>query len=383
MNFDLLTEFLESIPEKFGAPSGDLIVYKDHKPVYRHFFGYANREEGKKIVGNEFYRLYSCSKVSTCVAAMKLIDEGRLSLDDKLSDYLPEYETMYVNKRDADGNTVRVKAENPILIRHLFQMTAGFNYDCGSKEICEVREKTEGRCENLEVSKGIAKMTLQFEPGTRFSYSLCHDVLAFVVEKVSGMRFSEYMKKNIFLPLGMNETGYKVTKEILPRFARRYMRQSDTNTSVLIDPDTNWFELGTEYESGGAGVVSTVNDYIKLAEMLCRGGVTETGERIISREAIETMRTTVLSPEQLDDYNQFPHGYRYALGVRTHYDTDNKDSLSGKYEFGWDGAAAAYIEIDIENRVSIYFGCSTMNMPLWDVHSVIRNLVHKALGDDK
>lgn len=371
MDFTKLTNFLDTLYERFGIRGGDLIVNKNGETVYRHQFGFSDKDCTRPVQGNEIYRIYSCSKVMTCTAVMKLVTEGKLGLYDNLSDYIPEFREMYIKK---DGD--KVKANNPIRIIDLLQMAAGFTYDCDNPVIVDYRNKTDGRADTLGTVKEMSKMLLAFEPASAYCYSLCHDILGAVIEVVSKQKFSAFMKENFFIPLGMFETDYKYTFGSEDRHFLRESYDANTKTTTPVPSDTNWFELGTEYESGGAGVITTVNDYIKFSQMLCDGGVTKDGKRLIAFEGIDLMRKTV-NPSQDAFYMT---DYKYALGVRTHVTNANNFSKSGLYEFGWDGAFGAYTQIDIENGIAVYFGCGTSGINAL-VHPDMRNLIHEAIEE--
>ena len=159
--FERLREFLDSFLE-YGIPGFDLAVYKDGKSVLRYMNGYSDFENKIPMTGKERYNIYSCSKVITCTAALQLWEKGLFSLEDKLSDYMPEFKDMTV--RTDEGIK---KAENPILIKHLFEMTAGFSYDLYSPSLKDCREETNGRCSTRELMTYLAKEPLLFEPGDR------------------------------------------------------------------------------------------------------------------------------------------------------------------------------------------------------------------------
>ena len=369
MNFTKLAEFLDNLENRFGIPGGDLIINKDGKTVYRHCFGYCDKERTRKVQGNEIYRIYSCSKVILCAGIMKLITENKLGLYDNLSDYIPEFKEMKV--KDGDGLKTAV---NPIKIIDLLQMAAGFTYDCGHPAIVDYRNSTFGKADTLGTVKAMAKMPLEFESGEAFRYSLCHDILGAVIEVVTGKKLGQFMKESFFIPLGMNETDYKYTFGSEDRYFWRSNYNAETNTTSYIASDNNWFELGTEYESGGAGLITTVDDYIKFSQMLCDGGVTREGTRLVAFEGIELMRKTINEKQPAFTMTD----YKYALGVRTHVSNEHNFSKSGLYEFGWDGAFGAYTEIDIENGIAVYFGCGTSGINAL-VHPDMRNLIHEAL----
>lgn len=162
--FTKLTEKLDSFLE-MGIPFYNCIVMQNGECVYRHSNGYTDANKTKKVTGKEQYNIYSCSKLITCVSALQLWEKGLFSLDDKLSHYMPEFSQMTVCK----GKEI-VPAKNPILIKHLFTMTAGFSYWLESPQIIKCREETNGECQTRELVKYLAKEPLLFEPGKCWEY---------------------------------------------------------------------------------------------------------------------------------------------------------------------------------------------------------------------
>ena len=327
-----VTEFLDSYI-KDGMPFYDCAVMKDGVCVYRHSNGYTDTENKTAVTGKEKYNIYSCSKLITCTAALQLWERGCFALDDKLSDYMPEFEKMTVKCGDEI-----IPAKNPILIKHLFTMTAGFSYKLDSPEILLCKEETGGRCETRELMRYLAKEPLLFEPGERWEYSLCHDVLAAFVEVVSGVTFGEYVRENIFAPLGMKDSTFLIDDSRLDEIVDQY-RYKEGEGIVKCDK-TICYKLGREYESGGAGCISTVDDYMKLIEALRVGNV------ILKRETIDLLATVQTDGANMDAY--WVSGYGYGLGQRCPKD----DTVS---DFGWGGAAGAYYAIDRECGITVYF----------------------------
>ena len=197
-----LTEF-----ERRGIPGMDVCVLHGGKEFFRAVRGVSD-EAGTPMRGTERYNLYSCSKVVTCTAALMLVEEGKLSLEDEIALYLPAFGNMRVKK-----NGATVKAEKRITVRHLFTMTAGLNYETRSESIKRGMLETEGKCPTVEMMQYIAREPLEFEPGERWRYSLCHDVLAAVVEVVSGKRFGAFVRERIFTPLGMSNSTFLLPKK--------------------------------------------------------------------------------------------------------------------------------------------------------------------------
>jgi len=339
--FEKTRQFCDSFLN-LGMPGFDLAVYQSGKCVLRYQGGYSDRENEIAMNGRERYNIYSCSKVITCTAAMQLWEQGRFSLEDPLADYMPEFREMTVRC----GDEIR-KAEKPILIRHLFEMTAGFSYNCSSPQMQKAKEETEGRCPTREVMRYLAKEPLLFEPGDRWEYSLCHDVLAALVEVISGEKFETYVKKHIFDPLGMQDSTFMLPPEELDTLASQYKYANGQVNN--IGKQISSYKIGSEYASGGAGCISTVDDYIRFLEGLRT-------HAILKPETLRLMTTDRLSEQQKRTYwTKETHGY--GLGVRC-------PMGDARYiDFGWGGAACAYLAVDMENEISLYFGAHMLSSP--------------------
>lgn len=380
MNFSGLTNFLDGLVLETGIPGVDCAVCKNHELIYRHSAGYKDVKNKKPIEGNEIYNFYSPTKLLTVTSALQLVNKGLLSLDAPVYEYIPELRNMTYIK-EADGKTEIVKANNVMTIKHLFTMTAGFDYDIHKKEIVEVEEKTNGRAPTQEVIKALAKAPLLFEPGTHWNYSLCHDVLGAVIEIVSGRKLSEYMKENIFDPLGMSESGFKRDYSKADRFAQQYVFNDDTKKAdeMTIEND---HVFGSEYESGGAGLISTLDDYLKFAETLTGLGKSVSGDIILPEKYVNLMRTNQLTEEQLIDFNWSQlKGYGYGLGVRTLMDPKKGETLSTKGEFGWSGAAGVYVSMDPERKITVLYVQHMRNNLEPYVHPRLRNQVYASIND--
>lgn len=370
MDFTNLKNFLDRAVSEFHSPGVDCIVYKEHEEVFRYFTGKRDIENNIPMDGNELFFIFSMTKILTCTCALQLLEKGKYLLSDPVSMYLPEFEKMKITSDVLDneiarkieageviGGAVEVKndgyAKNQITIRDLFTMTAGLDYDLESESI--KKALSEGRTSTRELVRAISETVLGFEPGTRFRYSLCHDVLGALIEVWSGQKFGEYMKENIFDKLGMKDTSFGKPKDEkrLSRMPARYIYNEKRMPERLsLDCEYN---LSEEYESGGAGLVSSTEDYILFLDALANGGVGKTGERILSESSIELMRTNHLSGEALADFDDWQTGYGYGLGVRTHINPEKSGLLTPIGEFGWGGAAGAFALADPENKLSLAF----------------------------
>ena len=355
--FEKTKSFCDSFLD-FGLPGFDLAVYQDGKPILRHMGGYSDLENKIPVNGKERYNIYSCSKVITCAALMQLYEKGLFSLEDRLSDYMPEFAEMTVKTPDGIK-----KAEKPILIRHLFEMTAGFSYNGLSDNMMRARQETGGRCPTRETMKYLAKDPLLFEPGDRWEYSLAHDVLAALSEVLSGEKFEDYVKKNIFDPLGMKDSSFMIPDEEMSTVSQQYRFEDGVakNVGKRIS-----YKYGTEYASGGAGAISTVEDYMKFLEAL------RVGDTILKKETIDLMCTDRLNEEQKKTFwNASTHGY--GLGIRC------PNGHPKRTDFGWGGAASAWLAVDPVNRLSLYFGTHMLSSPVAGIRSSLYSFVRAEL----
>ena len=373
MNFTELTDYLSKIDTNL-IPDCEIAVYKDHECLYKNSFSRPDypKEEAKK----DLYYLFSASKVITCTAALRLVEENKIGIDDPVSKYLPEFAELYVLKGDK-----KVPAKNTLLIRHLFSMQGGFTYDLGYESIKRVKEESNNKASTREIVAAIAKMPLAFEPGEDYRYSLCHDILAAVVEVASGKKFSEYLNEIIFAPLGMKDFTFYPTDDVMSRFKQQYSVDPKTFTALPVEPNCP-YRLSENYESGGAGMIGSLNDYAKFTDALA-SGESKDGYRLLRPETVALMKSNQLGEVGLNNFrtNTNHKGYGYGMGVRTLMDQKIENTLSPIGEFGWDGAAGAYCLIDTDNKLSIFYaqhvnGCSYVYS---HVHKAIRNLVYKAL----
>ncbi len=358
--FENLKKFCDSFLE-LGIPGFDLAVYKNGECILRHKNGYSDIENKVKMNGKERYNIYSCSKVITCTAALQLWEKGLFSLEDKLSDYMPEFKDMTV-KTDSGIK----KAESPILIKHLFEMTAGFSYDCYSSQLKKAIDETEGKCPTREVMKYLANEPLLFEPGDRWEYSLCHDVLAAFVEVISGEKFETYVKKNIFDVVGMKDSTFMLPETEIETIVPQY--NFENGKAVDIGKPIFNFKIGSEYASGGAGGISTVDDYIRFLEGLRT-------YKLLKPETLKLMMTDRLSEQQKRTY-WVRDIYGYGLGVRC--SKGDKKNI----DFGWDGAACSYLAVDIENEISLFFGAHLLSSPVQGLRSMIYRFVRAEIIDN-
>jgi len=393
MDFSKLKAFMDHMAEE-RTPGNAVKVFLNGKSVFEYASGYANLEKQIPITGEELYYIYSCSKIATVTAGMQLLEQEKIHLTDPLYAYIPEFRDMYVKEQDG---TIR-KAKNTITIADLFTMTAGFGYNMKTNGFQKAKEVTNGKMDTLETIKCIASEPLHFEPGTEWKYSICHDVLAAVIGVVEGKKFREYVKGNIFEPLDMRESVFHPTKDVLDRMAEQYCYVQNGDSDIdIVDAQMNgtassgYFDnvgkgnrliLGEEYDSGGAGIITTPSDYMKLLNALANKGTGLTGVRILKPESVKLMYANRLNAEMLKEFaiGKFA-GCGYGLGVRTHMDPSKSGLSCNIGEFGWGGAAGSTVMIDDSIGLAVFYVQHTLNPREEYYQPILRNLVYTCLNE--
>ncbi len=346
-----LTAYLDNLGAR-NIPARDLMVTVDKEVVFRHFSGARDAAGTIPMDGNEAYWVYSMTKPLTMACALKLIEEGKLRLDDHVCEYIAAF-SKYPS----------------MTIEHLMSMRGGLDYDLNAPAIRACGQDADTKT----IVAAFAEKPLSFAPGTDFQYSLCHDVVAGVIEAVCGMSFGAYMKKTLFDPLGMEHSGFTPTPYHEANLCAHYQLNDTQDRLLSLDRLENPYRLTQKYESGGAGLLTTVEDYMRFASAMATGG-----GGILSPATIDLWRARVLTGKAKASFDLFErHGYNYALGVRVLVDPAYAKSPVG--EFGWDGAAGAYVMIDPKNHLAAVYCQHVRNMGYvyGEIHPTLRDMVYE------
>ena len=351
MNFTKVTNFLDSLND-VGIPGTDLAIYLKGEEVYRHHVGVANIDSQKPIDSTTLYPIWSMTKIVTCVAALQLFEKGMFLLNDNISDYLPEFKHMKVQHALKNGEIHTAPAANLIKIVDLFTMSSGISYE-HTKHLKALHEKTKGNYTLKELVEAISKDPLYFEPGAHWRYGFSHDILGRLIEVLSGKTLGEYFYENIFSPLGMNDTSFRLPKDKEERMVSCYTYDEHKKNHKLTESIPLRFDPDSKFESPGGGLISTVDDYAKFSNALClplSGTYDYSADKVklLSKATLELMRTNHLDDVQYNDYSKWTHtlGYSYGLGVRTMIDKPCGGSSSSIGEFGWSGMMGTYVLMD-------------------------------------
>ncbi|MBR5369157.1 MAG: serine hydrolase [Lachnospiraceae bacterium] len=373
MNTELFDKYLDSL-ESQGIPSIDVRIRKDHEEIYRYLKGDADPINGVKAGDDTKYLVFSMTKIQTMTALMQLVEAGKISLEDDVAKYLPAYGKLTM--KTPDGGTATC---GPMLIKHLVSMQSGLNYDLERPGIVRVLKEYGKNATTRQIVDSFAETPLEFAPGTHFFYSLSHDVIAAVIEVVSGMRYGEYLKKNIWEPLGMKDTSFaKPMNDNDPLLARQYIWDDPSQKIIPMDSSC-CYQLSDAYESGGAGLMSTSRDYSLLADALACGGTGSSGQRILSPESINVIRTDLLGPDSHKDIETTMgrQGYGYGVGMQILMDPAAIGSIAKPGVFGWDGAAGAATIMYPEEKLSLVFMIHVRNYgySYGTIHPKVRDLL--------
>jgi CubicO group peptidase (beta-lactamase class C family) len=349
---------LKSFADSGKVAGVSALIFEKNKEVYFNAFGYADREAKAPMDRNTIVRIYSMTKPVTGVALMTLYEKGAFQLDDPLSKYAPEFANMKVYKGvDASGNLILEPAKRSITIRDLTRHTAGFVTSTdlpGLKELVWKTDPMNPKNTLSEMAKKLASLPLLFHPGDQWAYGPSVDVQAYLVERLSGKPFDQYLKENIFDPLGMAHTRYVVTEGDRKRFAAMYHRSDDGKLTRLPDEEDTFNTKSWPLKPGGFGLTSTLDDYMKFIRMLVNKG-TLGKATILKPETIKLMATSHLSDSitqrmWLPSTGQVGFGIDFAVRLRPTASKEENHGVVG--EFFWDGAASTLFWVDPVNELT-------------------------------
>ena len=342
-----LEKCLKQAVENQEAAGLSVLVRKDGKDLCYASAGMADTASGKPVERDSIFRLYSQSKPITAAAAMILADRGMLDLQTEVDRYLPGFRNPRIVA--SDGQTVPTWRAPWVL--ELLGMTAGLSYpdaDPAGQYAARVFEEDQelirqgGGMDTVTFCNRLGEQPLAFAPGTGWRYSTCADVLGAVIEVVSGKRFGQFLQDEIFEPLGMKDTGFWVPEEKRNRLVTCYRR-----TEEGLEPFSGFhlavgqYDRPPAFESGGAGLVSTLDDYAAFGEMLMNGGIYR-GKRILSRAAVEYMTAPQLTENIQRQMWDSLGGYNYSCLMRVCDQPGACPLFAEKGEYGWDGWLGTY-----------------------------------------
>lgn len=329
-SLNVATKRLHKYVDEGKLPGTYVKIIKDGKVVYDDKYGFIDIDKEKPIEENSLYRIFSMTKPITAVAIMTLYDQGKLNLDDKVSKYIPEFLDTKVYK-ELNGKHSFEPQKTPLTIRHLLTHTSGIPYGWESSytdSIYNARQHMRKDWTLEEMTRDIATIPLKFQPGTKYNYGLGIDVAGYIVEVVSGKKLNHYFKSVIFDPLKMNDTRFYIPEEKKEQLSELYTMNENGKLVIVSDPNMEKNFGAAEPPKlllGGAGLISTLNDYETFCRMLLNKGELN-GKRILSEKATEIIITNQY-PKEMKSNSKMGHGLSGTVNLDTG-------------EYNWGGAAA-------------------------------------------
>lgn len=373
-----------------GEDAGiSVLIVKDGKELAYCEAGCADREAGIPVRRDTIFRLYSMTKPVTAAAAALLLERGELDLGQPVGDFIPSFKDQSVCGED--GALVPVR--RPSTVRDLLNMTAGLVYLGDETEAERQTSRVYAQiCAGLdtgkqittqEMAERIGRCPLRFQPGARWQYSAGADILGAVIERVSGRRFETFLREELFEPLEMEDTGFSVAPEKAGRVAEVYQRNAQGGLSVYSGCHLGVMHDVTKknaFESGGAGLVSTIDDYAKFAQMLLDGGSYK-GRRLLNRRTVDFLTGGSLEAGQERGLKTWSSlvGYTYGNLMRVLKEPGQAVSLGSRGEYGWDGWLGCYFANCPAERLTILAMMQRTDSGIQPVVQKIRNIVFSSI----
>ncbi|MBE7941124.1 MULTISPECIES: serine hydrolase domain-containing protein [Ramlibacter] len=349
------TEALRAKVDAGEIPGAVLLVARDGKVAWELALGWRDREAKVPMSTDSLFRMASMTKPVTAVAVLMLVDEGKIRLNDPLSKFIPEFAGVQVGVESVDAagkpQLALEPAKAPIRIIDLLRHTSGLTYGIFGHSLVKSRYNAanlfDSNQTNAEFGAKIARLPLQWQPGSHWEYSMSFDVLGRVVEVASGMEFSEFLRARLFTPLRMDHTGFRVDAAQLPLLA-----QPQVNPATGKRPAMWEVEKSPRWAAGGHGLVSTADDYARLCQMLLNDGVLD-GVRILSPQSARMLHTDVLqtplpgpTPKVSISSPSVDNGNGFGLGVVVRTAQGGNDIPGSIGDYGWFGFYGTLFWID-------------------------------------
>jgi len=371
---------MQALVDRNQLPGVVTMVAKDGKVVEFDVAGKRDVESGAPLQKDSIFRIYSMSKPITGVAMMMLFEEGKWQLNDPVSKHIPEWANLKVAKvNPQNGSVTQVAPDHAMTMRELMSHSGGLTYGVfGStpvdKMYTDVNVLDRDATLQAMVDK-LAKIPLLLQPGEKWQYSVSVDVQGYLVEKLSGQPFPEFLKQRIFDPLGMKDTAFYVPPEKMNRFVSFYTYDKDRK--FVPHPGVPDFSKPPGAPSGGGGLVSTAMDYMRFCQMLLNGGELD-GKRLLSPLSVQLMRSNVLPASA----RTMGPGTGFGLDFAVVEDPVAAGGYYGEGTFYWGGYAGTWFWIDPVNKLIVVGMIQHRGDGLPDVRALSRNLTYQAIVSD-
>lgn len=354
--------------------------------------GHMDVERARPLQQDTIFRIYSMTKPLTSVALMMLVEEGLISLDDPVHRYIPQWRNLGVYEAGFIGTFRTRPTAAPMRIIDLLRHTSGLTYGLQQRTNVDAAYRKFGYGDpagagTLEAMiEGLAKIPLEASPGEVWNYSVSTDVLGYLMGKVSGLPFEEFLRQRILAPLGMVDTDFHVPSAKASRFAACYAATPDGRMKLQDDPQTSPYLRPPSFISGGGGLVSTAADYLRFCRMLLNGGALE-GTRLLSPKTIELMTVNHLpGGKELTDmsvalFSEASYaGVGFGLGFAVTTSPARSLVPGSAGDFSWGGMASTYFWIDPREQLIVIFMTQLMPSTIYNIRRELRTLVYSAFA---
>ena len=369
-------------------PGAVIMVARNGRLVYADTIGKQDPKTNASMRGDTIFRLYSMTKPILSVAVMMMVEEGRVLMTDPISKYIPELKNLKVGIERIDANGIKTLELVPplrtITVQDLLRHTSGLTYGFQGKSLVKDEYNRlgieRGGHSSLEFIQLLASVPLQYQPGTNWDYSVATDVLGVMLERLSGQSLEEHLAQRIFIPLGMNDSGFWVVPAKQDRIAETY--EIDPVFKVRV-PLTD-IRHPPKFFSGGGGAVSTASDYLRFTQMLINGGEID-GTRILSKKTIEYMlsdqlvgiRAAMPSHNNSEAIGPRP-GYSFGLGFAVRLDGGEAGTLGTAGSGDWNGLSGPHFWIDPQEKLAVVWMAAALGARAY-YRQLIPNRVYGAL----
>jgi CubicO group peptidase (beta-lactamase class C family) len=351
--------------------------------------GLMDLERSKPMREDTIFRIYSMTKPIASVALMMLYERGVFQLADPVHDWIPEFEHLRVNRYGRYPSFTTDAATRPMTVRDLLTHMSGLTYGFMDRTNVDAAYRKvgigDGKGTLADMVQKLARLPLEFSPGSRWNYSVSTDVVGYLVEKMSGEPFDDYLRKHVFEPLLMNDTAFSVPESKRDRFAANYTRSSDKKLVLFDDPAESAYTRPVTYFSGAGGLVSTISDYFRFTEMLRRGGELD-GARILGPRTLKYMTQNHLPGGQdlarvaLGSYSEVRYeGIGFGLGFSVTLDPVLAQVPASPGEYGWGGMASTAFWIDPVLDLTVIFMTQLVPSSTYNFRGQLRAIVNGAV----
>ncbi|MET0443819.1 MAG: serine hydrolase domain-containing protein [Pseudorhodoplanes sp.] len=374
-------------------PGAQLLVYRRGGIVHHSVHGFADVERKAPVKSDTIFRIYSMTKPITSVAFMMLVEEGRVALDEPVHKYIPEWSQLGVYQAGLAPLFLTRPPARPMQIVDLLRHTSGLTYGFQNRTNVDAAYRAQkiGEIEKAgtmaTMIADLAKIPLEFSPGDAWNYSVATDVVGYLVEKISGQPFEQFLQQRIFDPLGMKDTGFHVPADKAHRLAACYAADGKGGMTLQDDPTTSSFLTSPSFISGGGGLCSTAADYLTFCRALLNGG-TLGDVRLLSPKTIALMAAnhlpggrdlTEMSKSLFSEASYA--GVGFGLGFSVTMDPAKTLIPGTAGEYAWGGAASTAFWIDPREQLIAIFMTQLLPSSAYPVRRELRTMVYSAFND--